>query len=39
MSLGGGYTFALYDYFMVGSTAKLDTIEVHELLKLIDPFS
>ncbi|CAF0780190.1 unnamed protein product [Brachionus calyciflorus] len=36
-SLGGGYTYATYDYFLVGLTAKLDTKEIREILKLVDP--
>ncbi|RNA20460.1 autocrine proliferation repressor A-like [Brachionus plicatilis] len=39
MSYGGGYSYALFDYYSIGSTQLLDTLNTRELLKLIDPIS
>lgn len=37
MSYGGGYTYALFDYYLIGATKLLDSLIARELLKLIDP--
>jgi len=39
MTLNGGYSFALYDYYSVNLTSKLDDISFIELGKIIDPRS
>lgn len=37
MSYGGGYSYALFDYYLIGATKLLDSLKTRELLKLIDP--